>query len=673
MFGGGSTSNEAGIRVTGNSFTDQKSSPVYLKYQDAPVVFNNRMIHSAPIGAKYVGLFLEGCTGTDSLGLIANNVISFNSNQLSAGIVLSGTYSQRVYFNSVNIYGSTDDSRCFDQEGGGSSNVLTNNIFSNRSGGPVIYTTEPDSYSSDYNDFFSASERFIYSNGFINDLASWQSGQNKDLHSYSTDPYFVSDSDLHPLNPILNGTGMPVGAVTTDAEGVLRNLTNPDIGAYEFFSLGKDSVICRETELVLNAGPGYDYYEWNTADTTQQITAVYTDESSVWYSVTVQSESFSFTDSLLITFTGPEIELGPDTTGFCSGGSVILDAGAGHSAYVWSNGSTSQSVTLSEPGNYSLTVTDSIGCEDTDQVVVRELQLPEVNFINEEYLCENDSMLLALDTECADYTWSDQSSEASLMICEGGTYSVSVTDVNGCEGSGTIIITARSVPVVDLGTDLESCAGADITLDAGSGYISYCWCDSSTSQTLTINKSGEYYVQVSDSYHCPGSDTIQVIINPLPVVTITLVDGDLQADFLNAFSYEWYRNGILLPVANSRFYTPALPGEYHVRVTDTKGCAGESTAYAFSETGFSESGGSRVIGVYPNPTMELLHLDLMNITGPVEILIFDSQGAKTYVSKLEMKIPDSIVTIDLNGFEKGFYILSVISGDKISQVKFILE
>ena len=77
-------------------------------------------------------------------------MISCNVNQLSAGIELFASNYQQIFYNSINIFGTATDSRAFDQESGGSSNKLQNNIFINKAGGLALYIEDPGSFSSDY-------------------------------------------------------------------------------------------------------------------------------------------------------------------------------------------------------------------------------------------------------------------------------------------------------------------------------------------------------------------------------------------------------------------------------------------------------------------------------------------------------------------------------------------
>ncbi|MCK4346843.1 MAG: right-handed parallel beta-helix repeat-containing protein, partial [Bacteroidales bacterium] len=186
----------------------------------------------------WVGIQVENSSGlADSLGLIANNVIHVNTNVTASGFWVKNSTYQRIYFNSIHITGNAEDSRCIYHEGGSGKNIyLKNNILSNIAGGFSIVTYNHPGLESDYNDLYTDRNRFININGTtpVDNLANWQSGYNQDLHSYSVDPKFVSDTDLHANNIHLDGSGLPLTEVTVDFEGDQRDPANPDIGADEF-------------------------------------------------------------------------------------------------------------------------------------------------------------------------------------------------------------------------------------------------------------------------------------------------------------------------------------------------------------------------------------------------------------------------------------------------------
>jgi len=217
--------------IQGNTFKNQYQMPVYCTYQKWQRVLGNEIIHSNPIETKWAGIALVNCSGGwDSLSLTANNMISYNANQLSAGILLSGSSYQNVYHNNVNVFGDSEDSRAFNQEEGGGNINVYNNIFSNKANGLIIYSTNPGNINYNYNLLFNIGEKFIYTNQHIEDLEAWQN-EGKGSYSIDIDPLFVSDTDLHIQETGLFSKGKQVSQVVTDFDGDVRDQANPTIGA----------------------------------------------------------------------------------------------------------------------------------------------------------------------------------------------------------------------------------------------------------------------------------------------------------------------------------------------------------------------------------------------------------------------------------------------------------
>ncbi|KAA0127602.1 T9SS type B sorting domain-containing protein [Chryseobacterium sp. SN22] len=126
----------------------------------------------------------------------------------------------------------------------------------------------------------------------------------------------------------------------------------------------------------------------------------------------------------------PEFNL-PEKIDFCKGKTVTLDAGSGYASYLWSNGATSQTITVSAPGNYSVTVTNSFGCQTTDNIQVSYTVLPEIVSVN---VSNNSATVILSATGNFEYsldnfTWQDSNTFINLKI---GEYMVYVRTKGGC-------------------------------------------------------------------------------------------------------------------------------------------------------------------------------------------------------------------------------------------------
>ena len=82
----------------------------------------------------------------------------------------------------------------------------------------------------------------------------------------------------------------------------------------------------------------------------------------------------------------PALDLGSDTTLICAGTSETLDAGTGFSSYLWSNGSTNQTLDVATAGTYTVTGTDANGCQASDSMVIDVLSVNITQ--NDTTICE---------------------------------------------------------------------------------------------------------------------------------------------------------------------------------------------------------------------------------------------------------------------------------------------
>lgn len=126
----------------------------------------------------------------------------------------------------------------------------------------------------------------------------------------------------------------------------------------------------------------------------------------------------------------PELNL-PEKIDFCKGKSIVLDAGAGYTSYIWNTGATTQTIIVSTPGNYSVTVTNNFGCQDTDITLVSYTNLPEIVSVN---ITNNTATIILSATGNFEYSldnsaWQDSNVFTNLNM---GEYVVYVRTKEGC-------------------------------------------------------------------------------------------------------------------------------------------------------------------------------------------------------------------------------------------------
>lgn len=123
-------------------------------------------------------------------------------------------------------------------------------------------------------------------------------------------------------------------------------------------------------------------------------------------------------------------------SGFCQGMSIHLNAGV-FEQYRWSNGATTEVITIQTPGLYSVTVTDSVGCTGSDSMTILEYDAPDLTIDT----VQDDCALTLLDAgEFDSYHWTNGDSSQRIEVFSAGVYGVMVTDSNGCAASDSVAV-----------------------------------------------------------------------------------------------------------------------------------------------------------------------------------------------------------------------------------------
>lgn len=215
-----------------------------------------------------------------------------------------------------------------------------------------------------------------------------------------------------------------------------------------------------------------------------------------------------------------------DTFG-CQGDTMLLDAGAGASPYLWNTGATTPSIKVTTSGKYWVTGTGIGGCLASDTANVTITPYPSVSLGPDTTFCYislyNLKNLLPTPSG-ATYLWSTSSTIPTLPVSVNGTYWLKVNN-NGCSGTDTVTLKFSARPPVNIGKDTAICAGDTLQLQTtpiGIGYT-YLWNNGNTTPFTTIAAGGKYWLKVTNN-GCTNMDTVVVSVNTPPLVNL---GGDL--------------------------------------------------------------------------------------------------------------------------------------------------
>ncbi len=190
-----------------------------------------------------IGIFLDDVYGTTSESvLLANNFVQMGGTATVQGIYLDNGSYHKILHNSVNLTNTNSGSFALYNRSGNDKQIF-NNILANPGGGQTLYNNSSSAtIFSNHNDLYTTGPTLgVYANVTYNDLASWQAATNRDTNSVTVDPLFVSDTDLHVTNVVLDKLGQAFPEVPVDIDGEFRDPALPDIGADEFFTAPEDA------------------------------------------------------------------------------------------------------------------------------------------------------------------------------------------------------------------------------------------------------------------------------------------------------------------------------------------------------------------------------------------------------------------------------------------------
>jgi len=292
-------------------------------------------------------------------------------------------------------------------------------------------------------------------------------------------------------------------------------------------------------------------------------------------------------------------QAGPDVT-ICVGEDATLTASGGDS-YVWSNGigaGREHTVSPATTTTYTVTITKN-GCSDTDEMTVFVNPNPTASASNNGPLtCNDTSVTLTANPSGMSYEWQDGSTGRTRNVNAPGTYSVTVTNSNGCSDvAQTIVNQDITTPTADAGNDVTICPGGSATLTA-SGGGTYNWSNSAgNTASVTVNPSvtTTYTVTVTSSNGCIDTDQVQVEVVNKATASVTggnetICSGETStvgvtvSGGTGSFTYQWQysNNGVswsnIAGATTSSYTTDPLftKGYFRTVVTDSGSGCGNS-------------------------------------------------------------------------------------------------
>lgn len=222
------------------------------------------------------------------------------------------------------------------------------------------------------------------------------------------------------------------GCTFSDEIKILTNPSSP-------FSLGADDTFCAGSSFTI-LGPGaLSGYIWN--DTASSLQNIVVTAAGEYHLTAFNSFGCPSYDTINIAErNAPAFSLGADFP-LCVGTTRFLVGPKDMTTYKWNNNTSNDSLSINSSGDYWLKVTDEFSCTYTDSISVSSASLPIITLGNDTTINSGDSLILTPGAGYSKYEWSTSENTPSITVKTDNTYTVTVTDQNGCNGSASIAVT----------------------------------------------------------------------------------------------------------------------------------------------------------------------------------------------------------------------------------------
>jgi PKD repeat protein len=320
-------------------------------------------------------------------------------------------------------------------------------------------------------------------------------------------------------------------------------------------------------------------------------------------------------------FPTPEVNISADgPTSFCTGGSVQINSSQ-VSGNEWSNDATSNSITVTTSGVYSLTYTDNNGCMATSnsiEVSVSDSPVPTITTSGITSICEGESLTLTASASDS-YAWNlngevlEGETSQTISATEEGAYTVTVTNADQCDGTGTsnfVFVQVNPTPT------------ANFEFDFDFGSITYEFNNNSTLAT----------------------------------------------------SYAWdFGDGNTSTMANPT-HTYATGGDYTVTLTATNGSCSDEYSFTLNSVGVDEEFSINHISVFPNPVSGDATVSISTINHKViEVAIIDIAGKQIWNSGKFAVNGIQQMNIPTSAYQSGIYFVQISTDSTKETVRLIVK
>lgn len=527
---------------------------------------------------------------------------------------------------------------------------------------------------------------------------AWSTGaMTQNLSSLDSGSYVLTVTDQNGC------TGVDTAYIAEpDSISIILSTSNPQCYGYTNGSVASSA----------SGGTGAYSFAWSTSSALDSISGL----SSGTYTLTV-TDANGCSNSASSTLSNPDsisISISESQSISCFGlndGALQANAsnGVGSYGYAWSNGGSISIIDSLPATTYTVTVTDGIGCSNTTTYILNEPSALVLSIDSVvEPLCDGDSAgylgaSATGGTGTISFLWNTGTTTSTISSLDSGSYSLTVTDDNGCASDTALLLDDPEPITVSLSTTPVSCFGdsngsISVSITNAVGSTSYFWSNGATTANLDSVSGGLFSLTVTDDNGCLGVGSVSVFEPSAVSITGMTIEQNIcngdstasislsgQGSWGAPFSYIW-------STGDTTSTLDSLPeGNYGITVSDTNGCSfdttfivtdpapitltldslwmplcfGDSNGYA----AFSAGGGnSQYSWIWSDSSTQSVRNDLIAATYSVTLLdgpngecTLDTSLTITTPAALEVSV-DSLAEILCNGDSTGAIQVSASGG-----------
>ena len=354
---------------------------------------------------------------------------------------------------------------------------------------------------------------------------------------------------------------------------------------------------CADDTVQLQALTNSPMLSWNLNGTDLSNELVISAIESGLYTLSVSQASGCQQDtSVLIQYIPlPEADLGEDQV-LCQGSEVMIgDEDIPSYTYSWARNDSilfnenNHTINVSSPGTYSIQVTDTLGCTNSDEVDLDFIPGPTIDIPENVVICPGSNAMIVPISDAIELSWSFQDLpypselDGSVTISAPGTYDVIGQGPLGCTVIRSVDVQEAPNPIVLIEDSYALCDAASIEIFAGSEDQNYEWLDdegnllSTASSSYTVGMPGQYLLRASTDQGCTLEKEFEVEVRPSPSLELnpqfTVCSGEeavLQIDNPQNYEIEWFFDG--MSIGDSSMISTSDIGNYELLVTSEFGC-----------------------------------------------------------------------------------------------------